>query len=255
MCYQPNPNINVNDFINIGKFENNEEIQTEKYEKITNTELYYFIGKLMGKAIIDEQLLDAHYKHMLGMPVTFHDLLHFDRIYYNSLLTLLQNSLITIGMDYLTFSIEETIKYENNSSVIIIDLIENGRNISVTDENKLNYVRLMAYHYLSKSFRSQMDSFLNGFHSILPADIISFFEPIELELLICGLPDIDINDMREHTTYSEYESTDNEIIWFWEIVETFTNEEKAFLLQFITGCSKVPIEGFGCRYHTHVTCN
>ena len=70
------------------------------------------------------------------------------------------------------------------------------------------------------------------------------FSPPELELLISGLPDIDIDELRIHTEYVQYRSTDNLIQWFWEILHSFSGEEKAMFLQFVTGTSKVPLEGF-----------
>jgi E3 ubiquitin-protein ligase HUWE1 len=34
------------------------------------------------------------------------------------------------------------------------------------------------------------------------------------------------------------------IRWYWEILEEYTNEELAKIVQFITGTSKIPHEGF-----------
>jgi len=35
------------------------------------------------------------------------------------------------------------------------------------------------------------------------------------------------------------------VTWFWDVVRTFEQEQKAKLLQFVTGTSGVPIQGFG----------
>ena len=32
--------------------------------------------------------------------------------------------------------------------------------------------------------------------------------------------------------------------WFWQIVQSFSNEDRGKLLQFATGSSRVPVEGF-----------
>lgn len=32
--------------------------------------------------------------------------------------------------------------------------------------------------------------------------------------------------------------------WFWQIVDTYTEEMRARLLQFVTGSSRVPLQGF-----------
>lgn len=34
------------------------------------------------------------------------------------------------------------------------------------------------------------------------------------------------------------------IKWFWEIIADFDRTEVALLLSFVTGCSKIPLDGF-----------
>jgi E3 ubiquitin-protein ligase HUWE1 len=90
---------------------------------------------------------------------------------------------------------------------------------------------------------SQLESFLAGFHDILPADFLTHFDARELELLICGLPNIDIEDLRAHTTYSGYTQQSKVIKWLWSVLRQFSDPEKALFLQFVTGTSKVPLGG------------
>ena len=59
------------------------------------------------------------------------------------------------------------------------------------------------------------------------------------ELLISGLPDIDLDDLRAHTDYHGYKATDAEIAQFWSVLRSFSKEETALFLQFVTGTSKV----------------
>jgi len=73
---------------------------------------------------------------------------------------------------------------------------------------------------------------------------ISLFNELELELLISGLPDIDIEDMRSNTEYTGYRADSPTIQYFWNIVKRYTQEERALLVQFVTGSSKVPLDGF-----------
>lgn len=87
----------------------------------------------------------------------------------------------------------------------------------------------------------QIDSFLEGFHSIVPTSLISIFDISDLELLICGLPDIDIEDLHDHTTYHGYKRTDQTIEFFWNTLRRFTEEEKALFIQFVTGPLFSPI--------------
>lgn len=71
------------------------------------------------------------------------------------------------------------------------ELIPGGRNIKVTEENKHQYVDLVAEHRLTTAIRPQINAFLEGFTELIPRELISIFNDKELELLISGLPDID----------------------------------------------------------------
>lgn len=124
------------------------------------------------------------------------------------------------------------------------ELIPGGRNIRVTEDNKHKYVDLVAEHRLTTAIRPQINAFLEGFNELIPRDLISIFNDKELELLISGLPDIDLDDMRANTEYSGYSPASPVIQWFWEVVQSLSKEDKARLLQFVTGTSKVPLEGF-----------
>lgn len=212
---------------------------------VNESHLYYFkfIGRIIGKAIYDNKLLDCHfsramYKRILGKPVSLKDMENLDLDYYKSLNWMLENDITDIITE--TFSIEA----DDYGEVKIIDLKPNGRNIPVTEENKAEYVRLVCEYRLIESVRDQLNHFLEGFHDIIPKDIVSIFDEQELELLISGLPDIDIDDWRNNSVYQNYSSSSPQIKWFWRAVRSMDPEERAKLLQFVTGTSKVPLNGF-----------
>ncbi|XP_020222235.1 E3 ubiquitin-protein ligase UPL1 [Cajanus cajan] len=211
---------------------------------------FKFVGRVVGKALFDGQLLDVHftrsfYKHILGVKVTYHDIEAIDPDYFKNLKWMLENDISDV-LD-LTFSIdadeEKLILYER-TEVTDYELIPGGRNIKVTEENKHQYVDLVAEHRLTTAIRPQINSFLEGFNELIPRELISIFNDKELELLISGLPDIDLDDLRANTEYSGYSAASPVIQWFWEVVQGFSKEDKARLLQFVTGTSKVPLEGF-----------
>lgn len=139
-----------------------------------------------------------------------------------------------------TFS--ETINFFGATQVE--DLIENGRNVAVNNENKNEYIQKVSFFKLYTSIKGQIDSFLNGFYDCVPRKLISIFDHGEIELLISGLPTIDIDDMKANTDYTNYNENSMVIKWFWEVLNEFSTQEKAEFLQFVTGSSKVPIEGF-----------
>ncbi|THU49759.1 hypothetical protein C4D60_Mb06t12920 [Musa balbisiana] len=211
---------------------------------------FKFVGRVVGKALFDSQLLDVHftrsfYKHILDVKVTYHDIEAVDPDYYKNLKWMLENDISDV-LD-VTFSMdadeEKLILYEK-AEVTDCELIPGGRNIRVTEENKHEYVDRVAEHLLTTAIRPQINAFMEGFTELIHRDLISIFNDKELELLISGLPDIDLDDLRANTEYSGYSNASPVIQWFWEVVQGFSKEDKARFLQFVTGTSKVPLEGF-----------
>jgi len=52
-----------------------------------------------------------------------------------------------------------------------------------------------------------LNAFLEGFYDIIPKKLISIFNEQEMELLISGLPNVDIEDLKANTEYHKYQST------------------------------------------------
>jgi E3 ubiquitin-protein ligase HUWE1 len=102
----------------------------------------------------------------------------------------------------------------------------------------------VAEHRLVDQIRPQIDAFLSGFRQVIPTSLITIFDEQELELLISGLPEIDVDDWKNNTEYQGYTLASAPIQWFWRCVRAMSLEERAKLIQFVTGTSKVPLEGF-----------
>ncbi|EHY57695.1 E3 ubiquitin-protein ligase tom1 [Exophiala dermatitidis] len=206
--------------------------------------LYFkFIGRIIGKALHEGRVLDCHfsravYKRLLGKEPNLKDLESMDLDYYKSLVWILENDITDVITE--DFSVIE----EQFGEEKVVDLIPNGRNIPVTEENKREYVHAQVRYRLTTSVKDQLEAFVKGFHDIIPAELIAIFDEQELELLISGLPEIDVDDWRAHTEYHNYTANSPQVTWFWRVVRNMSNEERAKLLQFVTGTSKVPLNGF-----------
>lgn len=166
--------------------------QPNPYSYFNHDHISYFkfIGRFVAKALYDGQLLDAYftrsfYKHILGIPLTYHDMEDQDYTYYKSLKWIVENDIT--GM-------EQTYSYQTNDfgKDKTIEIIKDGSNILVTEENKLDYVQKVAYHKMAETIKLQIESFLEGFHELIPSSLIQVFDSHDLELIISGLPDIDI---------------------------------------------------------------
>jgi hypothetical protein len=95
--------------------------------------------------------------------------------------------------------------------------------------------------------KAQLLEFLKGFYDVVPEPLLSVFDFQEVELLLHGLPNIDMDDWTRHTEYTgEFNGQANHkvVTWFWDVVRSFEHEQKAKLLQFVTGTSGVPVQGF-----------
>ena len=94
---------------------------------------------------------------------------------------------------------------------------------------------------MTGAIRKQLSAFLEGFYNIIPRRLISIFNEQELELLVSGLPVIDIDDLKANTEYHKYQANSLQIIWFWRALRSFDQTDKAKFMQFVTGSSKVKI--------------
>jgi E3 ubiquitin-protein ligase HUWE1 len=204
--------------------------------------VFKFIGRIVGKALFDGYYLDAHftrafYKQMIGHPVTYEDFEDYDPQYFKNLKWVINNDPEALAM---TFTVEHTEFGVTREE----ELKPGGSNIYVTQENKNEYVDLLVKHKLSDQAKNQVEEFLGGLYDVIPLNLLQIFDPKEIELLISGLPEININDLEKHTEYMGYTKDAQIIKWFWKILRSYDSNLKAGFLQFVTGTSKVPLEGF-----------
>ncbi|KAG2466270.1 NED4L ligase, partial [Polypterus senegalus] len=176
---------------------------------------FKFIGRVAGMAVFHGKLLDGFfirpfYKMMLGKQITLKDM--------------------------------ESVTYQ-------VDLKPSGSEMVVTNDNKKEYIDLVIQWRFVNRVQKQMNAFLEGFTELIPIDLIKIFDENELELLMCGLGDVDVNDWRQHTVYKNGYCPNHPVIqWFWKAVLLMDAEKRIRLLQFVTGTSRVPMNGFAELY-------
>ncbi|XP_058851460.1 E3 ubiquitin-protein ligase NEDD4-like isoform X10 [Acipenser ruthenus] len=208
---------------------------------------FKFIGRVAGMAVFHGKLLDGFfirpfYKMMLGKQITLKDMESVDSEYYNSLKWILENDPTELD---LRFCIDE----ENFGQTYQVDLKPNGSEMVVTNDNKKEYIDLVIQWRFVNRVQKQMNAFLEGFTELTPIDLIKIFDENELELLMCGLGDVDVNDWRQHTVYKNGYCPNHPVIqWFWKAVLLMDAEKRIRLLQFVTGTSRVPMNGFAELY-------
>ncbi|XP_077556906.1 E3 ubiquitin-protein ligase Nedd4 isoform X3 [Haemaphysalis longicornis] len=204
---------------------------------------FKFIGRVAGMAVYHGKLLDAFfirpfYKMMLGKPITIKDMEAVDTEYYNSLRWIMDNDPAELD---LRFSVDEDLFGQMQQR----ELTPGGAELPVTQENKARYVDLVIQWRFASRVRPQMNAFLEGLNELVPLALLRVFDEHELELLMCGIGQIDVRDWRRHTVYKGgYHANHVVVQWFWRLVLSFSNEMRSRLLQFVTGTSRVPMNGF-----------
>ncbi|TMW57259.1 hypothetical protein Poli38472_003184 [Pythium oligandrum] len=207
---------------------------------------YYGAGRLVGRALLDGAVLGFHFsvpllKLVLGMPISLDDLEYYDAELHRNLRWLLENNGAgALGLD---FSVCETSGFDGE--VEIIDLVPNGRNVAVTDANKQLYVERKLRYTLVERVADQLQVFLKGIYEVMPPRLLLAFDYEELDYLLCGTSEIDVDDWERNTRISlSLEDNPRVLRWFWELVREMNSEYRRRLLQFSTGCARVPIVGF-----------
>ena len=205
---------------------------------------YRVAGRLVAKALFDLQTIPAHLnrpmlKHLLAMPVTFGDLEYVDALLYRSCKHVYEAE----GTEALAL----TFSYRDRDCDAAVELVPGGALKDVTDENKDEYLARLFKFAMLDVISKPLGNFLKGFYEVLPLAALNAaaFDPGDLELAIAGLDDIDVDDWRKHTDYSQgYADTDAPVLDFWHFVASLPLERRAKLLQFVTGTSRLPAGGF-----------
>jgi len=209
-----------------------------------NLELYHLIGKVMGKAIFEQISLPVQFDHLLLKQLiqtkfTLDDLATLDKQLYNSLVFLRDNPID----DDVIF--EEYFTVVNPMDNEEVELIPNGRETRICDDNKSEYIQLILEWLGKKSIEPKVKSLLDGIYHVVPKDFFQIFDIQEVEMLLYGLPFIDVNDWEGTTTYKGSYYKNHQIVkWFWEVMKELNQEQLSKFFYFCTGSTRPPVEGF-----------
>jgi hypothetical protein len=114
----------------------------------------------------------------------------------------------------------------------------------VTNENRQKFVKDYIFWLTDKSVRPQFEAFLRGFHTCLDRSALSIFTPEALKTVVEGLHEIDIKELENHARYEGGFGPDHRVIRdFWSVVQQYSAEKKAQLLEFVTASDRIPVNG------------
>ena len=116
-----------------------------------------------------------------------------------------------------------------------IDLIQNGSNIPITRENRLQYIQFVSHYRLSKQIKLQSEAFFEGLSEMIDTKWLRFvhhsfiflfaylplrmFNQQEVQILLGGVNSpVDLEDLRSHTNYGGlYDNKETTIETFWNV--------------------------------------
>ncbi|XP_014012918.1 NEDD4-like E3 ubiquitin-protein ligase WWP1 isoform X3 [Salmo salar] len=205
---------------------------------------FCFIGRFIAMALFHGKFIDTgfslpFYKRMLNKKLIIKDLESIDPEFYNSLIWIRDNNIEECSLE-MYFSVDMEILGKLTSH----DLKPDGSDLLVTEENKEEYIGLMAEWRFSRGVEGQTKAFLDGFNEVVPLQWLQYFDEKELEVMLCGMQEVDLQDWQRNTVYRHYTRNSKQIIWFWQLVKEVDNEVRLRLMQFVTGTCRLPLGGF-----------
>jgi E3 ubiquitin-protein ligase HERC2 len=212
-----------------------------------NSQLHYewfkFIGIIMGIGLLSSNIIELDFpsivwKKIVNKKVGIEDLEIIDHEFYNSIISLREIDKKGIDKDNFNDYIFNNFTTKSSEG-LEVEIIKNGRFKKVTFENRFDYVDLIL-NYRINEFNYQIEAIKTGLFSIIEPRFFSIFTWIEIENLICGSPDIDINILKKHTIYEGYNINSREIKDFWSILLSFTKKERSNYIRFVWGRSRLP---------------
>ncbi|KAG6970715.1 hypothetical protein JG688_00004755, partial [Phytophthora aleatoria] len=209
----------------------------------TTLQMLEFLGKLMGASIRSKQYLALNlaplvWKKLAGERLVLDDLAAMDSMLVNSM-----SRMRTIDHYGVTEEMFEDIVMETFTTLgadnQVIELKPGGAHLPVTFSSRCEYADLVEQARLHES-DDQAQAIFRGLAKVVPAKLLACFSGAELELMVCGLPEVDVNLLEKCTEYSSCSPTDDHIIWFWRALRDFSHEERSAFLRFVWGRSRLP---------------
>ncbi|KAK6738463.1 hypothetical protein RB195_020519 [Necator americanus] len=216
---------------------------------------FFFLGRVVAKLIYEKQMAEIRFaeffvSQLLGRRQTDVDLHHM-KSYDPAIYKHLKNLRCLTADELAALELDFSVIVDDIGDVQTVDLVPGGRNIRVTVDNRLEYIRSYVNLFLYKRIEPLVDAMRAGVSTVIDPGWLAMFSPSELQTLVSGADaDLDVDDMMKHTAvHNIRDEADRDYMnLFWSVVSDMSPEDKRGLLKFITGCSRPPIEGFKMLY-------
>eukprot|EP00729_Bicosta_minor_P005103 gene5103-8273_t len=244
---------------------------------------FALLGRIAGIALYHRETIPAYWttafvKAAFGFPIVACDFALVDpELYKNKIQvietykaaehggkTLAQFWVEEWGMDLedLTFTAEHEPEMESfygdgdgggpsakRAKLEKVELKPGGSKIQVTNENKAEYLQLFVQHRVVGAIKEQVQAFQKGlgvfFSAALLARLRRECSPTDVKMLLCGAPEIDVDDWQASATYrGGLAAGSQEVVWFWSTIRGMDAKERSKVLDFCTGSLQAPATGF-----------
>jgi hypothetical protein len=205
----------------------------------TCLKMYEFVGVLIGIALRTKQTLGFDFssilwKKLLNREPNLEDLEAIDKLCCQAL-----NELEKVDAQKFDLVCSEMFQTQLSDGSEI-ELKKNGKKIRVTKENLTEFASLVTKNRLQESDQ-QIKAIQKGLDVMVPLKMLSLFSWFDLETLVCGSPDIDIELLRKNTKYCGLSSSAAVVKYFWKALSSFSSEERQLFLRFVWGRNRLPV--------------
>ena len=220
-------------------------------------DMFRFLGCLIGFAIRCKEFLSLDlpslfWKQLVDIPLERKDLEYIDNDIINSLDNIYNCEGKDINEENFNYIFDQkfTTLLSSNEE---IEIVEGGKDIDLTYHNRIKYCELVEKIRLNES-KLQVEFIKKGLNSVVPINALRILSANELETLVCGEAILDIELLKENTTYDGYTKNDTVIKYFWKMLEEFSTEERAMYLRFVWGRSRLPLtsKDFATTHKIHM---
>jgi hypothetical protein len=212
---------------------------------------FTFFGKLVGLALRTDASIPLHlppivWKQLVSQTISLQDLAAIDLSFVQYLHQLRQIGAAHRASDPEAGGMQEVFDEELDHSFTTqssdgreVELTRNGASLPVTFENHELYCDL-AQDYRMNECSEQCRRMRRGMGCIVPIKMVQLLSWQQLEVRVCGKPQIDLALLRSKTTYSGFSESDAPVKFFWDTLSSFTSELRSAFLQFAWGRSRLP---------------
>ncbi|KAK1295925.1 E3 ubiquitin-protein ligase UPL5 [Acorus calamus] len=214
---------------------------------------FRFCGRMIALALMYKVQVGVLFDPLFfvqlgGKVIALEDVRDSDPCFYTSCKQILEMDAALLDSDALGLTFVREIN--ELGSLREVELCREGKGITVTSRNRDRYIELLIRHRFVTSISEQTRLFAEGFADILGEQkhLRCFFRSLELkdlDILLNGSEEtISVEDWKGHTEYNGYKETDNQVCWFWKVLESMSADQRRVLLFFWTSVNYLPITGF-----------